>query len=282
MPSLRDAFELVRDFYLDGFIAAVVAAFAGGWIGTRLTLHRMPLAGLAAPQLAALGIALAALLFPGSLVPGEFSTTSTLASLACVLIGMTVLALGVGREGRAGAWAGLFFVLGWAGSSLIAGILPDPGLAEFLRAEGRILTAGRTGRNVVVAVSILTVFLLALPRRSLDAAAFDPDQARISGLRPRPLFLLELACAGVFVALAVPVLGAIPVLAMLFLPAALIVPGAGRIATLGAWAGSTAVVGVLVSFWLAVAMDWPVESTLALSVAGVAAIGALIGRVFTR
>ncbi|MCB9833096.1 MAG: metal ABC transporter permease [Planctomycetes bacterium] len=281
IESLRHSYDLVTQFYRDGFIAAVAVAIAGGLVGLRLGLRRLPLAGLAAPKLAALGLAAAFILFAEGEadLPGELPRI--LCSAGTVILGMAAIAaLGRGRASTA-AFAGLLFVAAGAGASLLAAIAPQREVSEYLAAEGRLLTVSAADRNVVVGASGAVALVMLFFRRAFDAAAFDPDFARVIGRPARRLFLAEIVVTSLFAALTVPRIGAPAVLAVLFIPPALIQPTAPSLGSAPWLVVLASILGILGSFHLAIALDLPPDAALVLGVLGasllVAATSRLVG-----
>ncbi len=269
--GLRDTWELVRVLCLDGFVTSLVLAVVAPWMGTLLIVRRMPFLGLAIPQLAGAGTALAWLLFPiffpAALAnpevhehpPTLFLLAGSGAAILVGLVGLTVM----GRKGRvASSHAAIVFLVGLAAAEIAWVTGPYPEMAESSARRGRLLTVLPESRDLVVWASVIALALLIGLRRQLWLSAFDVDLARLKRLNPSVWLLITLLLLGTHAALTVPVTGPKVLLALLLIPPAVLNRAVPSLASYGPLSALAGLVGTAAGFHLSFQKDWPLNPSV--------------------
>lgn len=286
IDEILRSFELIRELFFDGFLALLAVAIAAPMLGILLVLRRMPLVGLAVPQMAGCGQAATYFVFGlvasggahGLAEPG--AALQVAGSLAGVALGLAVLML-VTRDRRfLGVHAGVAFLVAIGLSEIFYLESPYESAVEQAIQNGRLLTVGAAGRNQVVACSLLVLVASIVAWRRLWVSAFDEDQARLCGLSPRRYVGLTLVLLGVFCALCVPVVGAEVVLAVLLIPLAVLRPFTPSLRAYAPLSICASVVGSVAAFVLACSegIDWPPGATLVLCLLASSLLVAIFAR----
>lgn len=284
LTAIDDAMALVQELFFDGFVALMVVSAVAPALGMLLVLRRMPLLGLAIPQMAGAGQAAAFYLFATWVTidpahPEEPSATLQLmASVGGVFLGLVILAA-FSRDRRfSGLDAGILFLAAMALKEVFYLESPYHQIFEEAIHHGRILTVVEEGRLRVIWVSAPILVALVVFRRALWTTAFDPDQARLNRTSPALWSFVTLISLGAFCALCVPVVGPDVVLTLLLVPPALIraaSPSVGMFGPLCVIAGMT---GAFASFVVACAeqVNWPPAPALILCVIASSVATALV------
>jgi len=269
--ELRDSWELIHALCMDGFVTSLVLAVVAPWMGTLLIVRRMPFLGLAIPQLAGAGTALAWLLFPvffpEALASQEIhqhpSTLFLLAgSGAAILVGLVGLTV-MGRKGRvASSHAAIVYLIGLATAEIAWVTGPYPEMAESSARRGRLLTVLPEGRNLVVWASVAALVLVIWLRKQLWLSAFDVDLARLKRLNPSVWLLITLLLLGTHAALTVPVTGPEVLLALLLIPPAILNRAVPSLASYGPISALAGLLGTAAGFHLSFQKDWPLNPSV--------------------
>lgn len=132
---------------------------------------------------------------------------------------------------------------------------------------GDILLVSEDDLRIVLGVAAVTLLVVGVLWTRLAYATFDEELARLSGIRVGWLESVLLALLAAVVVAAIRLAGVVLVSAFLVIPAA-----AGRLLgrSFGGvvlWAMGLGVVGVLVGFIVAHALDWPEGATIVLVLA---------------
>ena len=224
--AIHEAMILVQDLFLDGFVALMMVSLVAPLLGMLLVLRRMPLLGLAIPQMAGAGQAAAFFLFATWVTTDPANpdrptaTMQLIASLGGVLIGLVILSVFTRDRRFSGLDAGVLFLAAIALKEVFYLESPYHQIFEEAIHHGRILTVVEEGRWQVISVSVPTLLALVLFRRPLWTTAFDADQARLNGTSPTFWSFATLVILGAFCALCVPVVGPNVVLTLLLVPEA--------------------------------------------------------------
>jgi len=271
IQDLQNTWELVHILCLDGFITGMVLAIVAPWMGTLLVVRRMPFLGLAIPQLAGAGTAVAWLLFPvffpEALAHAEAhqhpNTMFLLAgSGAAILVGLVGLTI-MGRKGRvSSSHAAIVYLIGLAVAEIAWITGPYPEMAESSARRGRLLTVLPESRDLVVGASIAALILVIWLRRQLWLAAFDSDLARLKKLKPSVWLLITLLLLGAHAALTVPVTGPEVLLALLIIPPAVLNRAVPSLASYGPLSSLAGVLGTAAGFHLSFQRDWPLNPSV--------------------
>lgn len=220
--SLGEFFSLFGLSVAASLIAAPVLALSG----SLLHLRREAFLGVAVPQFAAAGVALALWLMPS--FPGIQQTFlehghPPLLYLLPFAAGAAIAALtGYGmqaaRSGAGGqALAGGFAVAGALALALLARAPSGANFAETVM-RGEVLLLDVHDFEALAAVSLLAAAFFFAFRRALIVDAVDPDQAHALGLRTRTARRLLPPVLGAAIGCGVMTLGPILVFSLLFLP----------------------------------------------------------------
>jgi ABC-type Mn2+/Zn2+ transport system permease subunit len=288
--------ELVGDLFLDGFFAIMALALVAPYLGTFLVLRRMPMLGLAIPQMAGCGQAATFFLFArfvAALEPGNPEPPPEILQVmgagAGVLAGLLVLAISFGQPRFLGVNAAIVFLAAIGLQEVF--FLESPYHEAFDESlhHGRLLTVLAEGRTRVVLTCALLLSAVIPLRRPLWLSAFDPDQARLMGYSPGTWLVATLVLLGSLSALCVPVVGPETVLALLIIPPAILRGASPSLGLYGPLAVLAGVLGAAGSFIVAVALDWPSNPAVVLSVlaasmvvAAVVRAAAVVGRRLSR
>lgn len=265
IAATQDSLATILELFFDGFAAMVAVALVAPVLGVLLVLRRMPMLGLAVPQLASCGqaatyffFALVAVANPND--PEEPGAVLQFAgSMLAVVVGMLGL-VGFGRDRRfLGVQACIVFLAAMALSELLYMGSPYHKVFEEALHHGRLLTVNAAERIRVWCACVAALVLCLLSWRRLWLSAFDPDQARLLRLSPNRALVITLLLLGGFCALCVPVVGAEVVLTLLLVPAAVlrgVTPSLAAYPFLAVLAGLLGSVG---AFYLACleGVDWP-------------------------
>lgn len=258
--SLADFFSLFGLSLAASLAAAPVLALGGAL----LHLRREAFLGVAAPQFAAAGVALALWLLPSVPRAQSFFLEHGHPPMLFLLpfaagAAMLCLAgygLGTGREGGAAALAGGFAVAGAVTLALLSLAPSGANFAETMM-RGEVLLLDVHDFEALAAVSALALAFFLRYRRELLVDALDPEQAHALGLRtagPRRALPVVL---GVTVGCGVMTLGPVLVFSLLFLPP---LAAAGFARGLRGFLAATVAVALLsaLAAWpLAIAWDLP-------------------------
>lgn len=276
METLREI--LSPEFPLRNSIyAGLLVGLACPLMGVFLVLRRMVFLGVALPQIASAGIALAFAL-PAWGVFAQLHATVAERSLALAgsllltLLAMLWLAW-TERRGRTAIETrlGAAYVLAGAGGILLLVANPhgEHGMLELLRGEIIAVPDGdlwRAGVTFGLAIGGLLLF-----QKEFLLVAFDRDLAATLGKRvfawDAGLYLL----IGGTVSVAVLMVGPLVTFGFLLLPGLLARHWARTMRSLLVLAALTGVVGALAGFVLAYRLDWPVGPT------DVLLLGCLVG-----
>lgn len=132
---------------------------------------------------------------------------------------------------------------------------------------GNILWVSHSDLQLLFALDLITIAIVALFHRRFTAVCFDEQQALLQGINIRAIYLLLLALVAISVVILIQVVGAILVIAMLAIPAAMASGMTHRmgimmlIATcLGCLFSTT---GITASYLL----NWPPGATISLTAA---------------
>ncbi|MCA9322117.1 MAG: metal ABC transporter permease [Planctomycetes bacterium] len=298
IDSLLESWRLVQLLSLDGFLAGLALAIAAPWVGTLLILRRMPFLGLAIPQLAGAGTALAWFAFP-LVFPATFASPDVhdhppttfllVGSTIAIVVGLLILAM-MGRGGRAtSSQAAIVFLIALAVAEIAWVTGPYPEMAESLARRGRLLTVLAPGRDIVIAASALAWILAISFRRPLWLSAFDRDLTRLKGSRPGTWLMITLLLSGGLAAACVPEIGPEAVLALLLIPPAVLNRASPSLAAYAPLSSLAGVIGTAAAFHVSFARDWPLNPTLilcllaaSLSVSALAAVTARVRRGIQR
>ncbi len=290
MATLQQAIELIYDLFANGFLALLGIAIAAPLVGVLLVLYRMPLLGLAAPQLATTGQAAVHFLFAAWWVADAShperpsGTVQLVGALAFVMIGLAIIGACSRERQFLGVHAGIAFIAAIALQELFYLASPYEYVMEESAHHGQLLTVDAEGRNQVIACCVAALLICMTRWRRLWISAFDADQATILGMSPNRELVITLFVLGGFSAICAPVAGSLAVLTLLLVPPTFLrgaTPSLSSLAPLSILAG---VLGVLVGFVLACTegIDWPPGTAVTVSVAGSSAVVALITRLVTR
>ena len=277
----------VVGMFREAFLGSLLVALACGLLGVHVVARRMIAAGLALPQVAALGIAL------GLLVGSPFGEHAShavegpmphLVALALELCAVMLLAWpaaqrAVGQSAVAGvlfAGAGALTILFMAGSA--------QGIEEVHHLlEGNVLAICHEDLLRLAGGLVPVVLLLTLGARRLIFCTFDAEMAATLGIRVR---LWDAALYGAF---AVTAAVAVHAAGTLFVFAFIVLPGAA-----GVLLGRTGVTALLVAATVALAgaglgfvasasaWDTPTGPTCAAAVLALFLIAALIAALRRR
>lgn len=225
------------------WVCALVGAVCGLLSGF-VTLKGWSLLGDALSHAVVPGVALAYLAgLPFAL--GAF--TSGL--LAAAAMSFVKLKTPVREDAVIGVVFTSFFALGL----LLISLFPA-GLDLKVIVFGNVLTIAPEDVRQLVAISLVCLAVVALKWRDLLLFSFDPNQARVLGLRVRLLHLLLLLLLSATTVAALQTVGALLVVAMLITPGAtayLLTDRFGRMLLLGgAIGGLTAFAGAYASYFL--------------------------------
>ncbi|HMS15914.1 MAG TPA: iron chelate uptake ABC transporter family permease subunit [Planctomycetota bacterium] len=272
MESIIATFELIREYFLPGFIAMLALALIAPFLGVLLVVHRMPLLGLAIPKMAACGQACALwVALRLSNHPSHFHAASWLqytGSALGTLLGLVLIFSLTSHRFAIGLSAGIAYLLCEALQDVLILHLPhEHGLDELIH-HGRLLTVEETGRNIVVgAAFILGLIVLPLYRR-LTTAALDPDQAKLLGIHPGRSLFVTLLLTGLLSTCCSPIVGPEGVLALLLIPPALLRRAAPSFALYTPLTMIAGLIGVPLAYVLACheSVDWPMKPALLISV----------------
>ncbi len=267
------AVALVRDFFLDGYIALVCIAITAPLLGALLVVRRVPLLALAVPQFAACGQAAIFWVFPvfvatfsDGVLPEPSAFLQTVASIAAVGLGMLLLFAGSARD--LGSRAAIAFLVAIALRDVFFLHSPYNEVFEDLTQRGRLLTVDGARRNTVAIVSALALsFVVAVRRRNL-IAAFDPDQARLLGVRPGTQRLATLLVFGLYAAIVVPIVDASVVLVLALVPPIVMRAATPSLAAYLPLSVGASVVGAQLALLFACmeGVDWPPAPALTIIV----------------
>ncbi|MCB9918617.1 MAG: metal ABC transporter permease [Planctomycetes bacterium] len=289
IEDLQNAIELIREFFLDGFLALLAVAVVGPILGSALVVRRMPLLALAVPQLAACGQAAAFCWFAlfyalrqGGVVEEPGPAVQLLGSVASVFAGMLLLMLGSSRT--LGARAAIAFLFAVALRDVLFLATPYDKVFEDLVHRGRLLTVDTSGRNTVLAASVVVALVFLVTLRRNQVAAFDPDQARLLGAKPRVHTLATMLLFGLYCAVVVPIVDATVVLVLTLVPPIALRTAVPTLASYVPWCITTSLVGAMIAFVLACTegIDWPPGPTLTIVVTAISLTFAIVAKCMRR
>lgn len=272
-----DAWALFRDPTL----AAVVAGFVLGGLGTYVVLRRLVFLTAALSQVAGFGVVAAH--FAAAVVPAiAVVVTPWTGSALLSLLAVAALARTT-RDGRdrGDVTLGVLYVTGAAATLALAtrttAELHDVSTLLF----GTAVAVLPDDLRVLVIASVLVVALHLWLRRGFASVVIDPEDARVRGLPVELLQALLLTTIALMVAIVTRVLGALPAFAFSVLPAV----AALRLATSlrAAWlvAGLLGAVAGGGGYVVAYLFDLPVGASQALVAGVLAGLSALIPRAST-
>ena len=280
---MSDALDVVG-LFRDAFAGGVLVALACGLLSVHVVARRMVTAGIALPQVAALGIALGLLLGAGGEhadghashaveggLPKVLAVALQLGLVAVLAWPAAVRAIGeTAISGIAFAGAGALTILAMARSPL--------GMEEVHHlVEGNVLAVGRGDLVVLLATLVPVLVLLVAAARPLMFCTFDAEMAATLGVRTRLWQMLFHVAFALTVAVSIHAAGT------LFMVAFLVLPGAtGVLLGRSGWstlviAAAAAVVASAGGFVLsASAWDTPTGPTCAAAALAVFALASLV------
>lgn len=269
-----ETWEFIQAVGLPGLLAMLGLAIAAPLLGVFLVIRRMPLLGLALPEMAATGQAFALLLL-GTSMSGGTSGERTLeavlqhaGSALFVLLGLAAIFASGRVPSFVGLAAGIAFLVARSLREVFLLHTPHSHGSERLLPHGRILTVTEDGSTVVIAASLFAAVMAIALFRRLWISAFDPDQARLLHFSPGAAMFMTLALCGILSSFCAPVVGPEGVFALLLIPPAVLRSAAPSFRSFAPLAILAGLAGVAAAFFLAYseAIDWPVEPALVLSV----------------
>ena len=147
---------------------------------------------------------------------------------------------------------------------------------------GNILLVGEDDLWIVLGVAALAFLFVAFGWTRLAYATFDEELARLSGIRVGWLESALLALLAAVVVAAIRLAGVVLVSAFLVIPASAARMLGRTFGGVVVWAMGLGVLGVLVGFVVAHALDWPEGAAIVLCLAGELALTLLWSRQAAR
>ncbi|MCA8942503.1 MAG: metal ABC transporter permease, partial [Planctomycetes bacterium] len=280
IESLCEAWNLAIGLFFDGFVSLLAIALTAPLIGVLLVLRRMPLLGLAGPQLASCGRAGA--IYVSALVGGTEATHAfepghgALVAGAVVAVTIGMLAIGVSSHERrfVGTRAGIAFVVAMALQDIFyLHSPPHPGLEEATH-HGHLLTVDAVGRDLVLGCCAVTLAVCWSTWRRQWISAFDPDQARLLGLSVRRELVTTLLLVGGFCAVCAPIAGPLSVFTLTLVPPVFVRAASPSLASYAPLSIVAGLLGAVAAFVLACweQVDWPPGPAVTLCVVASSAL----------
>ena len=203
---------LALPFVQNALIAGAVLGLLAGLLGPLAVGRGMSFAVHGTSELTFTGAA-AALLFAGA--AGVSLGALAAAIVAAVLFGL----LGLHERERDSAIA-VVLSFGLGLGVLFLALYPGRAANKFGLLVGQIVGVDRSDLDILIACGLAVVLLLAIVRRPLLFATFDPALAEARGVPVRLLSVLFAVLIGVTTALGVQIVGALLVMALMITPAA--------------------------------------------------------------
>ncbi|HJW15277.1 MAG TPA: metal ABC transporter permease [Thermoanaerobaculia bacterium] len=202
---------LALPFFQRALAAGLLVGAAASLLGVFVVARRSAFFGDAVAHASLAGVAL-----------GVVLGASPLALAAAVAVGIALLLHRLERRGRLPADTILGFVLPFfmAAAILILSLSPgyQPELFSYL--FGSILAVGPASLAVTAGIAATVTLALARRGRHLIFATFDPDGARVSGIRVDRLLVLYQVLLALVVVAGIKVVGVVLINALLVIPAA--------------------------------------------------------------
>lgn len=203
---------LALPFVQNALMAGAVLGLLAGLLGPLAVGRGMSFAVHGTSELTFTGAA-AALLFAGA--AGVSLGALAAAIVAAVLFGL----LGLHERERDSAIA-VVLSFGLGLGVLFLALYPGRAANKFGLLVGQIVGVDRSDLDILIACGLAVVLLLAIVRRPLLFATFDPALAEARGVPVRLLSVLFAVLIGVTTALGVQIVGALLVMALMITPAA--------------------------------------------------------------
>lgn len=265
IEALEQSFRLILDLFVDGFVSLLAIAIAGPFLGALLVLRRMPLVGLAGPQLAGCGQAAAHWLFAWIVVqPGQTDAHPNSAlQLFGAAVAVTVGLVAIGFASRDRRFLGVNAAIAWIVAIALQELfyLHSPFLhaAEQAAHHGQLLTVTPNQRNLVLVCAAVVIVVGGSLWRRLWITAFDADQGRLLGFSPRRALTATLLLLGGFCAVSTPAAGPLATLTLIVIPPAILrvaTPSLAAFAPLSITAGLAGSIGGML-LACCEGVDWP-------------------------
>ena len=253
MNLLLDALRM--GFMQRALVAGTCIAVGCAGLGVFMVLRRQAMIGdgLAHFTFAAVGL-------------GLFLGAAPLAVAAPLVVVVSLLILRLPEKTAllGDAAIGMISALGLAGGILLASLGHGFNVDLFSYLFGDILAVSRLEAVLAVLASLLVVGLIALNYHDLFALTFDPDQARVAGVRPGRLARLMAVLVGLVVVLGVRVVGTLLISGLLVFPAATALQVARGFRAALWLAALIAAASVLLGIALAFLLDLPAGAAIIL------------------
>jgi zinc transport system permease protein len=198
-------------FFRRALLAGLLASLACGIVGTLVVVRRIAsiTGGLSHAAFGGLGL--------GHLLGFEPMAGATGFALACSLgLGLLSRRIGAALDTLIAMLWSIGMALGIVFISLAPGYAPDLGSYLF----GSILFVPPGYLAATALLDLVTLLIVVLLFKELQAAAFDEEFSEVMGLPVRGLFLLQLALVALAVVTLIRTAGVILVIALLTIPAA--------------------------------------------------------------
>ncbi len=253
MSLLLDALQM--GFMQRALLAGVFIAVGCACLGVFMVLRRQAMIGdgLAHFTFAAVGLGL----FLGVAPLAVAAPLAVVASLLILRLPEKTALLG-------DTAIGMISAIGLAGGILMASLGHGLNVDLFSYLFGDILTVSRLEAVLAVLASLCIVGLVALNYHDLFGLTFDPDQARVSGVRPERLTRLMAVLVALIVVLGVRVVGTLLIAGLLIFPAATALQLARSFRTALWLAALIAAVSVVAGILLAFLLDIPAGAAIIL------------------
>jgi zinc transport system permease protein len=200
------------EFMRNAFMAALLASFACGIIGTYIVVKRIVFisAGIAHAAFGGIGLGYFLGINP-VLAVLPFSIASALG------IGLVSRRTGVSED----TTIGIIWAVGMALGVIFIGLTPGyaPDLFGYL--FGNILTVPLGDILMMLIIDVIILGVVVLLYKEFLALSFDEEFAEISGVRVELLYLLLLSLVAFTVVMLIRIVGIILVIALLTIPAAI-------------------------------------------------------------
>ncbi len=270
------AFRFLQLAVAAGLLAAVPAGIMGSWVVVRRSTY---VAGAISHFILA-GIGLAIYLQRAHgvawLTPSWGATAAAVA--AALLVGLTTLRKRFRTDTVLSAIWAVGMALGVSLMALTPGYQTD--LMSYL--FGNIMTVGPQELRVMGLLNAIVIGLMVLYYNRFLAIGFNPEMARLRGVRVELYELLFMVLTALTIVLLVQVVGIVLALALLTLPAATAGLLVKRLSSMIALACVIAALVTIGGLAVSYGLDWPAGATIvelaALLYAGVALITWLVRR----
>ncbi len=242
--------------FREALYGALVIGITCSVLSTYVVLRRIVFVGAALAQLSSAGIALALWLsgFTAFSVAGRYPAA---VSLVVTLLGALFFGLGGGRRLISSeASIGVAYAVAAAGGILLIAKAVH-GEAHDIFLQGNILGITRNDTLILLAVSIPVLLLHGFFFKEFLFVSFDQETARTLGYRVTAWNLLLYFTLGVVITSAMQFAGVLLVFNFLVLPAVTGLLLAASMRGTMLWAVASAVIAVVVGFFLSVPFDLP-------------------------